>query len=328
MFDAVPVPEPVAVPVALPVGDCEGVAVPEREVEPVLPADAPAVTVAVDDTVIVVEALTVEDPVMDAVGVALTVVVPVSVTLALGMPDAPGDAAWLPVPGLKGVLDDVKVGEALRVGLPLGVGVAVLGVAVTEGVNVGEGVGEEGAVGLCVPPAVAEGEDAGVEGAVALCETYVVPDNVPVGDCEGGGAALAVGESEPLLVGDGTGVADAGAEALGALDAEGAVDAGAEELGAPLALAAGGGEGAALADCELLRSCGSKALPPVQRKAYVQGTGKAAPPPHHAPALQTTPEALVEPAGHHAPGGAAHGPLHVALEFKPEVLPKVPAGQG
>ena len=59
----------------------------------------------------------------------------------------------------------------------------------------------------------------------------------------------------------------------------------------------------------------------------MQGAGSAAPPAHQKPAPQATPEALVEPAGHHAPGGAPHGPLQVAFVLRPVVLPKAPAGQ-
>jgi hypothetical protein len=58
------------------------------------------------------------------------------------------------------------------------------------------------------------------------------------------------------------------------------------------------------------------------------GAGSAPPPAHQKPASQPTPEALVEPAGHHEPGGAAHTPEQLEFSWSPVVLPNLPLGQG
>jgi hypothetical protein len=245
---------------------------------------------------------------------------------AVGLCEPLGVAEAVGLPGPLGVAEGVGLPE------PLGVsGGGAPGEPDCEGMV--EVAGVAAAVALPLGVSLAEGAPVAEAPGGAVCAP--VPEGEGVGEPEGEGGTVLTGAGAPVPVGEGASLPLAGAldGALTALlDGGGDGAAGAEALRAPLLLAereaAEMGEGAPLADCELVGSCGSSARPPeAQRKAKVQGAGSAAPPAHQKPALQATPEALVEPAGHHAPGGAPHGPLQVAFVLRPVVFPNLPAGQ-
>lgn len=105
---------PVAVPVAVPLGVWLLVPLLLLEIDPVLEADAPAVTDDVGVTLTVVLALTVEE----GVGGGVLVAVPVAVQLALGVPLG----VWLPAPLLLLEMDPVFEADALGVGNGVGEG--------------------------------------------------------------------------------------------------------------------------------------------------------------------------------------------------------------
>jgi hypothetical protein len=142
VFDAVPVPELVGVPVILLVGVCDGVAEELSDVDPVLLADAPAVIEAVGDTV------TVELPLNVVVGVTDPVPVPVCV----GLEDGVGDCE------VEGVMDVLapRVIEGVGVGVTAATEAAPEPVAVGEAapVVVAEAVAVKGALELPVALAV------------------------------------------------------------------------------------------------------------------------------------------------------------------------------
>ncbi len=142
VFDAVPVPELVGVPVILLVGVCDGVGEELSDVDPVLLADAPAVIEAVGDTV------TVELPLNVVVGVTDPVPVPVCV----GLEDGVGDCE------VEGVMDVLapRVIEGVGVGVTAATEAAPEPMAVREAAPVvaAEAVAVGGALELPVALAV------------------------------------------------------------------------------------------------------------------------------------------------------------------------------
>jgi hypothetical protein len=154
---------------------------------------------AVGDTVIVVEALTVEDPVMDAVPVPEPDCEGVTVILQLPLPVLDAEA-----PGVREAVDDALTVLLAEV-VVLGVGAGVPASAVGDPVGVDEGV----------PDGEPEGVPAGETSKVREVDCVGMPETLGVGVGEGEGVLVALpleaeeAEAEPVAEGGALAVAHA-----------------------------------------------------------------------------------------------------------------------